>query len=307
MAINANAGEYLSRVGLADLYVAEVTQDDASGFVCGTPEALAPAAEASVEPASNSEVQYADDAPYYVFSSEGETKVTLTVTGVPAEMLAKLTGKYFHSASGRVYDYNATKPYFALGFRSKKADGSYRYYWFLKGTFGSPKESLSTLKDKPEPKPQELEYTAIETMFKFTMPDSSTKRLKRVFGDTSTTGFDATAWFSQVQTPSTSAPSALALSSSTPADNATGVSVSADITLTFNNALVNGATANVALIKASDASVFTIVKSLDTTKKIMTVNPTGSLSASTEYYVLITGVTDIYGQQLTSVVSFTTA
>jgi phi13 family phage major tail protein len=305
--LSVNSGEYKSRIGLDSLYVAEVTADSASAYTAGTPEVFAPAAEASQEPATSFAIQYADDQPYDVMTGEGETKITISVTNIPPEMLAWITGKVFDAASGRVWDDKAEAPYFALGFRSLKANGSYRYYWFLKGKFDMPKEEMTTKGDSPEPKTLALTYTAIFTTYAFDV-GAVNNNVKRVFGDEDTTNFSATGWFSQVQTPVVTAPSALALSSSVPTDGATGVSVSANQTLTFNNALINDAIYEVVMAKA-DGTVVTMASGypqLDATKKIMTLDPASSLSASTVYLISY-AVTDIYGQHLAGVVNFTTA
>lgn len=306
MAISANDGEYKSGIGLDSLYVAEVTADTLAAYTAGTPEYFAPAAEASQEPSTNIETQYADDLPYDTVIAEGETKITLTVTGIPLEMLALITGKVFDSASGRMWD-NAggVAPYFALSFRSQKSNGSYRYYQYLKGRFDMPANEAATKSDSPDIKTQEIVYTALQTTHKFDVGLTDDESVKRIVGDEDTTNFSATGWFSQVQTPETTSPSSLVLSSSTPADAATGVSVSADQTLTFNNALVNDAVYQVSLIKASDGSVVAGAITLDTTKKIVTVNPTASLSGSTAY-ILVYNVADIYGQHLSGAVNFTT-
>lgn len=99
------------------------------------------------------------------------------------------------------------------------------------------------------------------------------------------------------------APSALALSTIVPADDATNVAIDANIVLTFNNKV-----SNEAVIITSDAGVIVAgVKTWDTTGKILTFNPTASLGNSTVYIVTIGGVTDIYGQSLAAVVkNFTT-
>ena len=132
-----------------------------------------------------------------------------------------------------------------------------------------------------------------------------TDSIKRVYGDEDTDSFSATGWFSQVQVPGITAPSALSLSSSDPTDGATGVVVTKTITLTFNNALQAQAINNVVLSKA-DGTLVACTNSLDVTKKIMTVDPDASMSAST-VHILAIGVIDIYGQDLQSVVNFTTA
>jgi phi13 family phage major tail protein len=303
--MSINDGEYKSRIGLDSLYVAEVTADSASAYTAGTPAYLAPAAEASQEPATNAATQYADDQPYDAMSFEGETAINLTVTGIPPQMFATLLGRVFDTVSGRVFDNpSATPPYFALSFRSLKSNGSYRYYQYLKGRFSAPTEETATKGDSPDPKTTKLTYTAIPTVYEFDLGDINAP-VKRVFGDEDTDNFSATGWFSQVQTPSIAAPSSLALSSSDPTDGASGVAVSKTITLTFNNALPDGEIAHVVVSKA-DGTLVACTNSLDTTKKIMTVNPDSNLDASSTYLVAI-GVTDIYGDTLQSVVNFATA
>lgn len=304
MTVTANAGEYKSVVGLDSLYVAVISQDDSTAYTAGTPEYFAPAAEASAEPATNRETQYADNQPYDTMVNEGETTINLTVTGIPLEMLALVTGKVFNAASGRMWDNGATPPDVALGFRSKKSNGSYRYQWFLKGKFSAPNEEAATETDTPDPKTQQLVFTAIRTTYKWNL-GSVTDSVKRVVGDTDTTNFSATNFFTQVQTPATTSVSALALSESTPADNATGVVVSSNIVLTFNNALPAGAINNVVLSKA-DGTVVACTNTLDTARKVLTINPNSDMAASTVHLVAI-GVTDIYGQSLNAVINFTTA
>jgi len=305
--VNANAGEYKSRIGLDSLYIAEVLADSASAYSADTPEYLAPAAEASQTPTVNTETQYADDLPYDAFSFEGETTINLTVTGIPSEMIAKLLGRVFDPVSGRVYDNpGATPPYFALSFRSLKSNGSYRYYQYLKGRFATPAEESATKGESPDPKTIQLVYTAIPTIYEFDLDGGTTVApVKRVFGDEDTDNFDTAGWFTQVQTPGVSAPSALALSVSDPVDGDSGVAVDKTIILTFNNALAATAINNVVVMK-DDGTVVACTNSLDATKKIMTVNPDSDLDTLSTYLVAI-GVMDIYGQALNTGINFDTA
>jgi phi13 family phage major tail protein len=304
---NPNTAEYKSVVGLDDLYIAEVT-DGSSSYSAESPEYFAPAAEASISPAFNREVQYADDRPFDVVQSEGESEIQLTVTALPPEMLAQVLGETFDSGSGRVFDTAdpSSAPEYALGFRSKKSDGTYRYYWFLKGRFSKPSEEFATQGETPDIKQTQIVYTAIKTEYEFDLDGSNRAGVKRVYGDSGATNFDATGWFTEVQTPSVTSYSALALDSSTPADSATDVSVSADITLTFNNAVVSGAINNISLLDDSQDPVAT-TNSLSTNRLVITVDPDANLSASTTYTLVIAGVTDIYGQTLSTTIDFTTA
>lgn len=300
-----NQDEYKSRVGLDSLYVAAVTQDSALGYTAGTPEWFAPAAEVSIAPAVNRQTQYADDQAYDAFSSEGESTIQITVTGIPLEMLAKVTGRVFDSSTGRMYDNGGTPPEYALLFRSRKSNGKYRYYCYVKGRFDMPGEEAASMTDSPDPKTTQITFTAVKSIYKWDLGDV-TDGVKRVVGDEDTASFSGATWFTQVQVPGVGSPSALALSASTPTDGATGVSVSANLTLTFNNALPNTAVSGVTLIKASDGSVVAGAITLDATKKIVTVDPTANLTAATAY-ILVYAVTDVYGQTLQGAVNLTTA
>ena len=108
------------------------------------------------------------------------------------------------------------------------------------------------------------------------------------------------------------------LTSSVPADNATDVSVDANIVLNFSES-VNAVNGNVTIKKTSDDSV---IEAIDVTSgqvsgsgtAQITLNPSVTLDSSTEYYVLIdaTAFDDLSGNSYagissTTALSFTTA
>lgn len=101
-----------------------------------------------------------------------------------------------------------------------------------------------------------------------------------------------------------SAPSAIALSSISPADNDTNIAVGANIVMTFNNEIKSESV----VVSSEAGDVIAGTKSWDAAKKVLTFNPTADLTANTMYYVTLVNVTDIYNQVLaTAVKNFTTA
>jgi phi13 family phage major tail protein len=301
-----NSGEFKSSVGLRDLYIAEVTQDDAAGYAAGVPVQLAPAASAAASPVQNFSTQYADDGAFDTINAEAETTIEIEVTAIPIETLANILGREYDAVSGRMYDTAAiASKNFALGFRSLKSNGSYRYFWYPKGSFNAPNEEMSTKGETAEPKLQKLTFKAIKTMHQFTLPSGGTDGVKRVVGDEDATNFDATGWFLQVQVPNVVAPAALALDSSVPADAAPGVAVGTNVTLTFNNPLPVSSVNDVLLVKA-DGTVVAGATTIDATHKIITINPTVDLAAGSTY-ICTYAVTDIYGQSLAGAINFGTA
>jgi phi13 family phage major tail protein len=300
-----NALEYKSVVGVDMLYIAEVTQDDSSAYTAGTPQYLAPTASISLKPKVSMETQYADNIPFDIASAEAETDMEISITNLPASMYALLLGSHFDAATGTVDDTTGTPPFFAVGFRALKSNGKFRYYWYQKCQFSAPEEGAESKTDKATPKEAKLSCKAIKTTYKFNN-GATTEGIKRKFGDEDTTNFSGSTWFSQVQVPQVAAPSALSLSSSSPTTGATGVAVSATLTLTFNNALNTGEEMDAVLINSSTGAVIAGTNSLNTARKVLTVGHTANLAAATLHRIIYS-VKDIYGQTLQGVVSFTTA
>jgi hypothetical protein len=227
------------------------------------------------------------------------------ITGLTPELFATIRGKVYDAATGRVFDNGGTPPDIALGFRGKKSDGAYRYFWFLKGKFAAPAEEQETEKDTPNPKSTTAKFTAIRTIHEFALSGSITDSVKRVFGDTDDDNFSETTWFDDVQVPVAGSPDALTCTPS-PADAATGVAVGVSPTLTFNNALRTGVT-GIALVE-DDGTIVAGTITIDGTNKIVTINPTSDLDAATTYLILVSGARDIYGQALAiTAYDFTTA
>lgn len=209
MAINAD--EYKPVVGLDSIYIAEITADTAAAYTAGTPAYLAPAAEAKAAPAVNVQTLYYDDQAYDTALAEGQTEIELTLSNLDPATLASLTGGHFEASDGRVYDRAnpAGAPNYALGFRSKKTNGSYRYFWYLKGRFTKPEENFATQGDTPEAKNVTLKFTGVKTTHQWGLDAPSSPTITdgviRVWGDEDTTDFDATDWFTAVQEPAPTA------------------------------------------------------------------------------------------------------
>lgn len=300
-----NQAERKSVLGLRDLYIAIITQDDASAYAAGTPQYFAPAVNASQAPTTNSKTQYADDAPFDVMNAEGDTKIDIEVTAIPLEMQALVLGKVYDVATGRMFDNGGTPPDVALAFRSIKSNGSYVYYWFLKGKFSAPQQETATKTDTPEPKQTKIVFTAVKTIHAFDLGDIE-DGVKRVVGDEDADDFDGSSWFSAVQVPVVGAPDAFTCTPS-PADAATGVAITISPTLTFSNPLAGGAEKGIIITSAAGAPV-ALARTLNAARTVVTLNPDSNLSGATDYLIVVAGVTDVYGQALaTTVYDFETA
>jgi predicted secreted protein len=106
-----------------------------------------------------------------------------------------------------------------------------------------------------------------------------------------------------LQVPVGVTPSALALESSTPADDTSSISKTADLEVVFNNRLAANAEYGLVLSNATGTKI-TLTPTVSTDRKTVTL--AHASLAGTTLHLLSYGMVDIYGQHLAGVVSFTT-
>lgn len=191
--------------GVDNLVFAEVTSDtngtgSGAGYVTGAVSILAPVAEISKTVESSSDPKYYDNSVHLTIKSEGADTVTLTVPALDLATLAKVTGKTIDTATGAFIDDEPVERYFAIGYRLKLTDGTYRYVWRLKGTFNIPDETSATENSGTDTNNQQLIYTGSRTIHKFT---ATGKTAKSVVIDERDEKCDLDAFFDEVQTPDT--------------------------------------------------------------------------------------------------------
>lgn len=161
------------------VYAEVITDNNATdgGYVTGAVAVLAPVAEISKTVETASDTKYYDNKPALTINAEGADTITLTVPAIPLQTLANITGKTFDTATGALMDGEATPKYFALGYRLRLTDGTYRYVWRYKGSFAIPDETAATEDASTDSNNQQLTYTGIQTMHTFTKTGSSGKAL----------------------------------------------------------------------------------------------------------------------------------
>lgn len=166
--------------GTDNLVYAEVLTDNneqGEGYTTGTVKVLAPVAEISKTVETSSDTKYYDNKPALTINAEGADTITLTIPALDLQTLADIVGKNYDTTLGAFFDGEATPKYFALGYRLRLTDGSYRYVWRYKGSFAVPDETSATEDAGTDSNNQQLTYTGIKTMHKFTKTGTSEKAL----------------------------------------------------------------------------------------------------------------------------------
>lgn len=185
--------------GCDNLVIAEVTADTAADYTTGTVTVLAPVAEISKTTENSSETHYYDNTGMIVIRSEGADEVTLTVPALPLATLAKLTGKTYDSTTGAFLDGESVEKYYAIGYRLRLTDGTYRYVWRLKGSFSIPDETSATENDGTDTNNQSVTFTGNKTVHAFTLGGKA----KAVVLDERDDLCNFATFFTTVQTPDT--------------------------------------------------------------------------------------------------------
>jgi phi13 family phage major tail protein len=186
--------------GVEGAVYAPVVSDDTEGITYGEVKELAGVSEISRETESSNEPHYYDNIPAVVISSTGSDEITLNTSAIPMDVLADITGQYYDKATGMFVEGQRKNQYFALGYRTKKTDGTEVLVWRLKGSFNIPGSTHVTEDDGTDANGQELAFTGISTTHKF---EKTGKPAKAVNVDTGLDLVDVSTFFDTVQTPDT--------------------------------------------------------------------------------------------------------
>lgn len=294
--------------GIKKVYFAPLTTDEAASLVYGTPQYLKAIQELGVKPKTNKEVLYAEDIMWDQSTTFDSADVSMRLASLTSAERATLLGQTTAAAGGVYATQEDEAPYVALLYKATIRDG-FRYGVFYKGAFDLFDETMKSKEGKNAFSSPALAATFQPTIYE----NADGKHIWEYHVDTTDPNCPADiddTWFAAVVVPGadTTPPTVTVV----PADAATEVVVSANIVWTFNEAIdtTKVTAANFLLMAASDGTIIPGALTMDGTSKIVTLEPTSDLDASTEYIAICTtNVTDLAGNALatTSVVNFATA
>lgn len=137
----------MATIGLDKLYYAKITEDVSGIESYDTPIQLAKAitAELSVELAEA--ILYADDGASEIVKEFKSGTLTLGVDDIGSQVASDLTGAVIDTNKVLVSSSEDGGLPVAIGFRAKKSNGKYRYFWLYRVKFGIPATNLETKGD----------------------------------------------------------------------------------------------------------------------------------------------------------------
>lgn len=288
------------QIGLNSLHYALLNTDAVGSISYQAPIAVPGAITANINSNSSNETLFADDGPAETASTIGKIDLELNVADIPLDLQAIWLG---HTRVGGILKRSSSDvpPWLAIGFKSLKSNGKYRFAWLLKGKFQIP----------------ELNHETKGDAIAFQTPTITGSFVKREYDSLWLKESDeddpdyvpsiGTNWFLGVETVDTTPPTV----STNIADGASGVSVATSFIWTFDEAVMASTVvgSNMFLMKADGTPVVGTL-SINSLHTIVTFTPSVALSASTDYIAICTtNIKDLSGNALAanSVVNFQTA
>lgn len=137
----------MATIGLDKLFYAKITEDETGDETYGTPVQLAKAMNADLSVELAEATLYADDGASEIVKEFKNGTLSLGVDDIGASVASDLTGATI-DANGVVVSASEDggEPV-AVGFRAKKSNGKYKYYWLYRVKFGIPATNLATKGD----------------------------------------------------------------------------------------------------------------------------------------------------------------
>ena len=137
----------MATIGLDKLYYAKITEDKDGNETYETPTPLAKAMTADLSVELAEATLYADDGAAEIVKEFKSGTLSLGIDDLGATIASDLTGSTIDSDGVIISAAEDGGAPVAVGFRAKKANGKYKYYWLYRVKFGIPATNLATKGD----------------------------------------------------------------------------------------------------------------------------------------------------------------
>ena len=137
----------MATIGLDKLFYAKITEDDNGDETYATPMQMAKAMSADLSVELAEATLYADDGAAEIVKEFKSGTLSLGVDDIGAAVDSDLTGANIDANGVVISTSEDGGDPVAVGFRAKKANGKYKYYWLYRVKFGIPATNLATKGD----------------------------------------------------------------------------------------------------------------------------------------------------------------
>lgn len=138
-----------TKIGCDNLVYAIMTKEDTVSVAAtyGVPKAAPGVMSININPNATQETLFYDDGPGETATTLGKIEVEIKKNELTTINKADLLGHTIDADGGLVYGGADVPPFVAIGFRTLKSNGNYRYVWLYKGKFMDPEDNNETKGD----------------------------------------------------------------------------------------------------------------------------------------------------------------
>lgn len=153
-----------STVGLKNMVIAPLTADTEETLTYGDLQLVAGAIEATITPDNaDPDVQYCDDVEFDVLYPDPELTFTTKMADIPLAIQEMIFGNNIDDNGVLIRTSTDKPPYFAVGFKSEKSNGKFRFVWLYKVRAKPLTENYATKEGTTiNRQTGEVEWTAIK-------------------------------------------------------------------------------------------------------------------------------------------------
>lgn len=137
----------MATIGLDKLFYAKITEDKDGNETYATPVQLAKAMTADLSVELAEATLYADDGAAEIVKEFKSGTLSLGVDDLGGAVASDLTGSTIDNNGVVISTAEDGGTPVAVGFRAKKSNGKYRYFWLYRIKFGIPATALATKGD----------------------------------------------------------------------------------------------------------------------------------------------------------------
>lgn len=137
----------MATIGLDKLFYSKITEDALGNETYEKPKQLAKAISADLSVELNEATLYADDGQAEAVKEFKSGTLSLGIDDIGQAVAADLVGATIDKNGVLVSGGEDAATPVAVGFRARKANGKYKYYWLYRVLFGVPATNLATKGD----------------------------------------------------------------------------------------------------------------------------------------------------------------
>ena len=195
----------MATIGLDKLFYSKITEDAEGNESYETPKQLAKAMTADLSVELAEATLYADDGAAEIVKEFKSGTLSLGVDDLGGSVASDLTGATIDNNGVVVSTAEDGGTPVAIGFRAKKSNGKYRYFWLYRVKFGIPATALATKGDSITFSTPTIEGTILRR----NKADASGKhpwKAEATEGDATVSATTITNWYKEVYEPTYTQP-----------------------------------------------------------------------------------------------------